>query len=49
MACPPPLDGLERLLVSALDRTRSYRITAQTLELFDAEGHSLALLEAVYL
>jgi heat shock protein HslJ len=49
MACPPPLDAMEISLIGTLDRTRRYRIVAQTLELFDAEGASLALLEAVYL
>jgi heat shock protein HslJ len=49
MACPPPLDALEQALGDALARTRGHRILAQTLELMDAGGESLALLEAVYL
>lgn len=49
MACPPPLDALERRLLDTLTRTASLRIHANTLELFDARGASLGLLQAVYL
>lgn len=49
MACPAPLDALERHLVDALARTASWRIKGPTLELFDAAGASVALFEAVYL
>lgn len=49
MACPPPLDAWEGALAEVLDRTRSFRIVSQTLELYDEEGRSLASLEAVYL
>jgi len=49
MACPPPLDTLEDRLIAALDAVRSWRLHAQVLELFDADGGRVALLEAVYL
>lgn len=49
MACPPPLDALERRLADTLARTAGWRIKANTLELFDAAGGSLGLFQAVYL
>ena len=49
MACPPPLDALERGLVDTLSRTASWRIKGPTLELFDAGGASVGLFQAVYL
>lgn len=49
MACPPPLDSLERRLIEALESTSSWRINAQFLELKDGRGQPLALLQAVYL
>jgi uncharacterized lipoprotein YbaY/heat shock protein HslJ len=49
MACPPPLDAVERSLVAVLEATRGYRLSGQRLELLDAAGVSLAVLEAVYL
>lgn len=49
MACPPPLDRLERGLIEALADTREARITGPLMELFDAEGTRLAVFEAVYL
>jgi copper homeostasis protein (lipoprotein) len=49
LPCPPPLDGLEHALVQALTRARGWRITANTLELFDEAGAPVALLEAVHL
>ena len=49
MACPPPLDALEMDLIAALDRSARYHILAQTMELYDENGHPVALFEAVYL
>ena len=49
MACPPPLDGLERRLTEALASVRRFRIIGDTLELFDEGGATVALLEAVSL
>lgn len=49
MACPPPLDELERRLGGALARARHWRIIGNTLELMDESRASLALFEAVYL
>ena len=49
MACPPPLDRLERLLANTLAQTAGWRIYGQFLELFDADGKPLAVLQAVYL
>jgi heat shock protein HslJ len=48
MACPPPLDALERSLGEMLVKTRSWRIKGPTLELSDESGATLALLEAVF-
>jgi heat shock protein HslJ len=48
MACPPPLDLLERKLGEALFRTARWQVNAQTLELFDQAGAPVALFEAVY-
>ncbi|HET9070137.1 MAG TPA: YbaY family lipoprotein [Amaricoccus sp.] len=49
MACPGPLDGWERQLVGVLEDADGWRIDGQTLELLDAAGNPLALLQAVYL
>lgn len=49
MACPPPLDQLERRLADALAKTATWRINGQVLELRDDNGKSAALLRAVYL
>jgi copper homeostasis protein (lipoprotein) len=49
MACPPPLDRLERGLVDTLVNTSTWRIYGQFLELSDGDGRSVALLQAVYL
>jgi heat shock protein HslJ len=49
MACPAPLDTWERQLGSVIERTASWRIDGQTLELLDAGGSPLALFQAVYL
>ncbi len=49
MACAPPLDALERTLTKVLADTKRYVVKGQTLELYDQGGHSIALLEAVYL
>ena len=48
MACPPPLDALERALGQALSATSRWHVLADTLELYDDSGVSLALFEAVY-
>ena len=49
MACEPPLDAWEADLGDLLAMTAGYRIDGQTLELLDAGGASLGLLQAVYL
>lgn len=49
MACPPPLDDLERRLADTLQRTARWRINAQFLELEDVDGKSIALLQSLYL
>ncbi len=49
MACPPPLDRMERQLRDALAVTRSFRLVGQTLQLQDADGNAIAELAAVYL
>ena len=49
MACPPPLDAWEKQLTEVLTATESWRIDGQTLELLDAAGSPLAMMQAVYL
>lgn len=49
MACPPPLDQLERHLIDALTRAGTWRINGHFLELRDDVGNPAALLQAVYL
>lgn len=49
MACPPPLDALERRLGEALAKATRWRINASTLELYDDKRTPVALFEAVYL
>jgi uncharacterized lipoprotein YbaY/heat shock protein HslJ/uncharacterized lipoprotein NlpE involved in copper resistance len=49
MACPPPLDRLERRLAEALANARTWRITGQVLELRNDQGRPVALFQAVYL
>jgi heat shock protein HslJ len=48
-ACPAPLADWERRLGEVLDETAAWRIDGQTMELLDAAGEQLALLQAVYL
>jgi hypothetical protein len=48
MACPPPLDALERQLGEALGRAARAQVTANTMELFDAGGDTLGAFQAVY-
>jgi putative lipoprotein len=49
MACPPPLDDLERSLRNLLTDARRWCVLGNTLEFFDEEGSSIALLEATFL
>lgn len=49
MACPPPVDALEREFISVLTEVQSYRISGETLTLQDRSGDIIALLTAVYL
>ena len=46
MACPPPLDGVERDFLAALQATRAARITGHRLDLVDADGTVRATFEA---
>ncbi len=48
MACPPPLDKLEKQLTTLLLETRRWRTRGDTLELLDGKGSRLAFFEAVY-
>ena len=48
MACPPPLDAAERGLRHALETAAGYTLAADTLALLDADGATLATLEAAY-
>jgi copper homeostasis protein (lipoprotein) len=49
MACAPPLGDMERRLSEMLSNARRWQVNGPTLELFDEQGQTLALLEAVYL
>lgn len=48
MACPPPLDEMEKTLAEVLVAVRRWQIRGSTLTLQDQAGNILALLEAVY-
>jgi heat shock protein HslJ len=48
MACPPPLDTLERGLSAALDQVRAFSISGETMSLTDGDGDVVALFTAVY-
>jgi heat shock protein HslJ len=48
MACPDPLDALEKKLGETLGKAKRWRITGNTLEFFDETGIAVALFEAVY-
>ncbi|WP_281967315.1 YbaY family lipoprotein [Roseovarius nanhaiticus] len=48
MACPPPLDEMERRLADVLTSAKSYAISGETLALKDASGEVIALMTAVY-
>lgn len=47
--CPPALQAQQHALVEALSAARQWSIQGQVLELFDAAGTPVAVLEAVYL
>lgn len=49
IACPPPLDALEKNLADVLAKTKRWLITGNTLEFRDGTGSQIALFEAVYL
>lgn len=49
MACPPPLDALERELSAVLAEVRRFRIAGETLVLLNGADDVVALLSAVYL
>ena len=49
MACPPPLDTLERTLSQSLTASTQWRIEGNRLELRDDAGAQTLLCEAVYL
>ncbi|MGJ0507197.1 MAG: META domain-containing protein [Methylocystis sp.] len=44
MACPPPLDGVERQYLSALEATRGYRLEGGRLVFLDDGGQPLVTL-----
>ena len=49
MACPPPLDRLEKHLGKVLIGTKGWRVAGDTLELLDGNGSPIAVFTAVYL
>ncbi len=49
MACPPPLDTLERRLRDVLERTAKIRLEGQSLTVLDGAGATVASLSAIYL
>jgi len=49
MACPPPLDVLERNLGQALAATQKYRINGETMALYNEANDIIAVMTAVYL
>jgi heat shock protein HslJ len=49
MACPPPLDALEKALSQSLTASTQWRIEGSRLELLDGASAQTLLCEAVYL
>lgn len=49
MACPPPLDTLERDFADALEQSRGWQVAGQTLILTDEHDTVTAVFRAVYL
>ena len=49
MACPPPLDELERNFLDVLGRVDTLVVTGPTMELRDEDGVAIGHLEAVFL
>jgi putative lipoprotein len=49
MACPPPLDALEKRLVQALNASMHWKVEGNRLELRDEAGTQTLLCEAVHL
>lgn len=47
MACPPPLDEIERLWTTNLSNVAEVIVTGPTMEMRDADGKSVAFLQAV--
>jgi heat shock protein HslJ len=45
MACPPPLDTVERQYLAALEAVRAYRLAGKTLVLLGDGGEALVTLE----
>jgi len=45
MACPPPLDAIERQYLAALQEARAYRLEGSTLLFLSAAGDALVTLE----
>ena len=45
MACPPPLDAIERQYLAALQEARAYRLEGATLLFLSAAGDALVTLE----
>ncbi|MFD0978992.1 YbaY family lipoprotein [Tropicimonas aquimaris] len=48
MACPPPLDALERSLGEMLEAASEHRVSGEQMELLGPEGEILATFQAVY-
>lgn len=48
MACPPPLDGLERGLSDVLGEAKGFRLDGDSLSFLDAAGAVVAAFTAVY-
>ncbi|WP_375690080.1 YbaY family lipoprotein [Pseudooceanicola sp. LIPI14-2-Ac024] len=49
MACPPPLDAMERALVDTLTQVARFQIRGETMVLYDDADAVVAILTAVYL
>jgi len=48
MACPPPLDAVEQVLVEALGEVQKYRARSEKLTLLDKNGEAVGQLAAVF-
>ncbi|WP_068109898.1 YbaY family lipoprotein [Tropicimonas marinistellae] len=48
MACPPPLDSMEKALIATLAAAEAYSVSGEMMQLTDSSGEEIATFRAVY-